>query len=82
MITTRPVWVRVTLDGRRAIERELPAGQSIPLRAEQTILIRAGDGGAVTVRRSGGPDTRLGEDGFPITRTFAVQRRDDAPAVR
>ena len=81
MTTRRTVWVRVTVDGRRTIERELPGGERIPLRAEQSIVIRAGDGGAVLVRR-GGQDTRLGEDGFPITRTFAVERRADGPAAR
>jgi hypothetical protein len=70
MMTVRPVWVRVTVDGRRAIERELDAGQRIPLHGERTIVIRAGDAGAVSVRRDGGAATRLGPDGIVATRAF------------
>jgi hypothetical protein len=70
MVTTRPVWVRVTIDGRRAIERELPAGQRIPLRGERSILIRAGDSGAVTITRDGRDLGPLGEDAMPATREF------------
>lgn len=70
MVTTRPVWVRVTIDGRRAIERELPAGERIPLHGERSILIRAGDAGAVTITRDGRGLGPLGEDAMPATREF------------
>jgi hypothetical protein len=70
MVTSRPVWVRVTIDGRRAIERELPAGQRLPLHGERSILIRAGDAGAVSITRDGRALGPLGEDAMPATREF------------
>ena len=79
MVTTRPVWVRVTIDGRRAIERELAPGQRIPLRGERSILIRAGDAGAVTVTRDGRDLGQLGEDAMPATREF---KNTAPPATR
>jgi hypothetical protein len=82
MVTIRPVWVRVTVDGRRAIERELPAGERIPLRAEHTIVIRAGDAGAIAVRRGTGAETRLGENGIVATRTFTAERRGEGTTGR
>lgn len=45
--TTRRVWMRVTVDGVRVVEREVPAGSRLPLNAEQSIVIRTGDAGAV-----------------------------------
>jgi hypothetical protein len=79
MVTTRAVWVRVTIDGRRAIERELPAGERIPLRGERSILIRAGDAGAVSISRDGRELGPLGEDAMVATREF----KDTAsPATR
>lgn len=80
LITRRTVWVRVTVDGRRAIERELPGGERIPLRAQESIVIRAGDAGAVSVRRNSGAEVRFGEDGFPATRTFTAERRGEGTA--
>ena len=82
LITKRPVWVRVIVDGRRAIERELPAGERIPLRAAQSIVIRAGDAGAVSVRRGSGAEAPFGEEGFPATRTFTAERRAAPPSAR
>ncbi|HEX6974928.1 MAG TPA: RodZ domain-containing protein [Vicinamibacterales bacterium] len=70
MVTRRPVWVRVTIDGQRAIERELPADQRIPLHGEKTIVIRAGDAGAVILMQDGRDTRPLGRDGMPATREF------------
>jgi Domain of unknown function (DUF4115) len=82
LITRRTVWVRVTVDGRREIERELPGGQRIPLHAEQSIVIRAGDAGAVAVRRGNGAEVGLGEDGIVANRTFTAERRSESPPQR
>ena len=43
------VWMRVTVDGQRVVEREVPEGTRIPLNGSQ-IVIRAGDAGAVRCR--------------------------------
>ena len=71
--TRRRVWMRVTLDGQRAFEREVPADQHIPLHAERSILIRAGDAGAVAVRRNGRDAGPLGRDGVIATREFTTE---------
>jgi hypothetical protein len=68
--TLRLVWMRVIVDGERAIEREIPAGQTIPINGQKTVVIRAGDAGAVRVAINGEDQGLLGTDGFPATRTF------------
>ena len=70
--TRRRVWMRVTLDGKRAFEREVPAGEQIPLHADRSILIRAGDAGAVAVRQNGRDAGPLGRDGVIATREFTT----------
>jgi len=74
LITRRRVWVRVTIDGRRAFERELAADQRIPLHGDRAILIRAGDAGAVALTRDGRDAGLLGRDGMVATREFTVDR--------
>jgi cytoskeleton protein RodZ len=73
--TTRGVWVRVLSDGERVLERELPAEARVPVAATQTIVIRAGDAGAVRVSVAGGDPQPLGPGGQPITRTFTREVR-------
>jgi hypothetical protein len=68
--TRRRVWMRVTLDGARAFEREIPADQRIPLRADRSIVIRAGDAGAVAITHNGRDAGLLGRDGVVATREF------------
>lgn len=76
LVTVRAVWARVTVDDKKVMEREIPAGQTIPLGADRTIAVRAGDAGAVRVIVDGKDLGPLGRDGFPATKTFA------APAAR
>lgn len=70
LVTIRPVWARVTVDDRKVIERELPTGQRIPLAADRSIVIRAGDAGAMRVIVDGKDQGPVGRDGFPATRTI------------
>jgi hypothetical protein len=70
LTTLRPVWMRVTVDGRRQIEREFPQGQKIPVAADSSIAIRAGDGGAVRLSLGGQDQGVLGKDGFPANKTL------------
>jgi hypothetical protein len=72
LTTTKPVWVRVTADGQRVVERELPANARIPLTATKTIVIRAGNAGAVRVTLAGQDQGLLGPEGTVVTRTFSV----------
>src|SRR3954470_2745445 len=71
--TRRRVWMRVTLDGNRAFEREVAGDQKIPLHAARSIVIRVGDAGAVAVTRNGRDVGPLGRDGVIATREFSVK---------
>ena len=72
--TIRRVWLRVTVDGERVVEREVAEGTKIPLNAGSQIVIRAGDAGAVRVSIAGKDQGLLGPAGQPATRTFTVKR--------
>lgn len=71
LIASRRVWVRVIADGERTVERELPAGARVPLRAERSFVIRAGDAGAVRLKMKDREQV-LGPDGQVITRTISA----------
>ena len=70
--TSQRVWIRVTVDGQRVVEREVPEGTRIPLTGSQ-IVIRAGDAGAVRVSIAGKDQGVFGPAGEPATRTFIVK---------
>lgn len=74
-ITTRPVWARITIDGRKTMEREFPADQRIPLGADRAILIRAGDAGAIRLVIDGKDLGPLGKDGQIFSRAFTPAAR-------
>lgn len=77
--TIRRVWMRVIVDGARVVEREVPAGTTLPLNAEKTIVIRTGDAGAVRLTIRGQAPAFLGAEGEVVTRSFTVPPRS-APA--
>ncbi len=70
--TVRKVWVRVTVDGQKVIERELPADARIPLTPTSQVVIRAGDAGAVRVAIAGKDQGPVGRDGEVATKSFTV----------
>ena len=70
LTTVRRVWLRIVVDGQRTVEREIPAGERIPINPQQSVTIRAGDAGAVRVAVNGKDSGPFGTDGFPATRTF------------
>jgi hypothetical protein len=72
LLTARPVWTRVTVDDRRVVERELPGGQRLSFGADRTIIIRAGDAGAIRVVVDGKDVGVLGRDGQIASRSFVV----------
>ena len=72
VVTSRRVWMRVTVDGQRVVEREVPEGTRIPLNGSQ-IVIRAGDAGAVRVSIAGKDQGAFGPAGQVATRTFTVK---------
>jgi hypothetical protein len=76
LVTLRPVWIRVVADGQKTVERELKADTRLPVHAEQSIVIRAGDAGAVRVSIGGQDQGPLGRDGIVATRTFTAPAAD------
>jgi len=70
LTTLRRVWLRVAVDGRIALEREVAGGEQLPFGADHSIVVRAGDAGAVTVRVAGVDQGPIGRDGQVLTRTF------------
>ena len=69
----RRVWVRVTADDSRIVERELDAGTRVPLRASRALVLRIGDAGAVHLTING-REQSLGGDGQVITKTYLAER--------
>jgi len=75
IVTVRPVWVRVLVDGEKTIERELKGNDRIPLRAQRVIFVRAGDAGALRIVVNGQDQGVLGRDGEIVTRSFTSANR-------
>jgi hypothetical protein len=75
LATARVVWLRVTVDGERVVEREVPAGQRLRFGADRAIVVRAGDGGAVRLTVDGRDTGVLGRDGQIATRTLTPAAR-------
>ena len=63
------VWVRLTVDGQRVLERELDAGARLPI-SGRTIVVRAGDAGAVRMIIDGQDRGLMGETGVAVTRSY------------
>ena len=72
ILAVRRVWVRVVVNGVKTIERELQAGERVPLPAGSTAAIRAGNAGAVQVTINGEDRGFLGAEGDVVTRTLQV----------
>lgn len=70
LVARQPVWIRVTVDGRRRMEREVPEGFRVTLDAERAVAIRAGDAGALMVGENGRAPAPLGREGQVLTRIF------------
>ena len=65
--TIRPVWLRVTIDGVRALEGELPAGEKLAAEGDREVRVRAGDAGGVRATANGVDRGPLGRNGWPLT---------------
>ena len=71
--TSRRVWLRVTVDGERVVEREVDAGTKIPLTPTSQLIVRTGDAGAVRVSLAGKDQGPLGPAGQVVTRSFVMK---------
>jgi len=78
IMAVRRVWVRVVVGGVKMTERELQAGERVPLPAGSTAAVRAGNAGAVQVTINGEDRGLLGAEGEVVTRTLQIP----APPVR
>jgi hypothetical protein len=78
--TIRPVWIRVMVDGTRAIEREVAANEHFAYEGDTAIVVRVGDAGGVRAVFNGEDRGPLGRDGFPVTVRFP-QLAPPAPTV-
>jgi hypothetical protein len=67
----RTCWVRVVVDGRTDA-RELQPGEDIVLNAQRTIVLRAGDAGALSLEVNGRVLPPLGLDGQVVERRFTA----------
>ncbi len=72
-LTLQPVWARVTVDGRRTVEKEFAANERLSFGADTTIAIRAGNAGAIRLVVDGQDLGVPGRDGQVFSRTFTVR---------
>lgn len=79
LVAMRGVWVRAIVDGVRVVERELRPDERVPLRAGRTVVIRAGDAGAVRLYINGQDRGVLGADGIVVTRTYNAPGAQSPP---
>ncbi|MFB3852537.1 MAG: helix-turn-helix domain-containing protein [Vicinamibacterales bacterium] len=67
LTATRNCWVSATIDGSRTYQRLLRADDHVEIDADQTIVLRVGDAGAVTYTLNGEPGRPLGPPGAVVT---------------
>jgi len=65
--TIRPVWMRITVDGARGFQGELPAGEKLAIDGDRAVVVRAGDAGGVRATLNGSDRGPLGRNGWPLT---------------
>jgi hypothetical protein len=76
--SSRPCWVRVTVDGRTS-SLMLAAGDEIVRSAENEIQVRIGDAAAVTLEVNGRALPPLGRTGQVVDRTFTADTLFEDP---
>jgi hypothetical protein len=67
LTTIRPAWLRVTVDGARALQREVAAGETLSFAGDRAVVVRSGDAGAVQATLNGTDRGALGLRGWPLT---------------
>jgi hypothetical protein len=65
--TTRPVWLLVMVDGKRAHRGTVEAGQRLSFDGDRAVVVRSGDAGGVTATLNGTDRGALGRNGWPLT---------------
>jgi hypothetical protein len=64
--------VTASADGQRVMYRLMQPGEKVALEGRDTVLLRAGDAGALTISVNGGAPQSLGGDGE--VRTVTLRR--------
>ena len=67
LAATRLCWVSATVDGRRAIERLLQAGEQHTIEVHRELVLIAGDASALTLTLNGAAAKPLGRSGQVVT---------------
>lgn len=67
LIATGPCWVSAIVDGQRVVARELQTGERMAFDAASSVVLTAGDSGAISVTINGEEARRLGTPGQLVT---------------
>ena len=67
MSVKRPCWVSATVDGQKAIERLLQAGEEQTVEVRREMVLTAGDASAITMTLNGADAKPLGRAGEVVT---------------
>ena len=70
MTATRPCWVSATVDGQKAIERLLQAGEQQTVTVRREMVLTAGDASAIALQFNGADARTLGKAGEVVTARF------------
>jgi hypothetical protein len=64
---TKPCWISATVDGQKAIERLLQAGEQKTVEVRREMVLTAGDASAITLTLNGAEARPLGRAGEVVT---------------
>lgn len=78
----RPCWISATVDGQKAIERLLQAGEHQTVTVRREMVLTAGDASAITVQFNGADARGLGKSGEVVTARFNLTNYKDYLQVR
>jgi cytoskeleton protein RodZ len=78
----RPCWVSATVDGQKAIERLLQAGERKTVEVKREMALTAGDAGAIALSFNGVDARPLGKPGEVVTARFNRNNFKDYLQVR
>jgi cytoskeleton protein RodZ len=73
----RPCWVSATVDGKKAIERLLQAGDQQTLTVYRELVLTAGDASAIALQFNGADARPLGKSGDVVTARFNLTNFKD-----
>ena len=78
----RPCWVSATVDGQKAIERLLKAGEQQTLTVRREMVLTAGDASAIALQFNGADARPLGKSGEVVTARVNLTNFTDYLQVR